>query len=78
MPPTSPLRVASANVNGIRAAFRRGMGDWLASRDVDILAMQEVRASTDDLAALLGDEWSIVHDPATAKGRAGVAIATGL
>jgi exodeoxyribonuclease-3 len=76
MPPTSPLRVASANVNGIRAAFRRGMGDWLASRDVDILAMQEVRASTDDLAALLGDEWSIVHDPATAKGRAGVAIAS--
>ena len=76
MPPTSPLRVVSANVNGIRAAFRRGMGDWLASRDVDILAMQEVRASTDDLAALLGDEWSIVHDPATAKGRAGVAIAS--
>ena len=76
MPPASSLRIASANVNGIRAAFRRGMGDWLAARDIDILAMQEVRASTDDLAALLGDEWSIVHDPATAKGRAGVAIAS--
>lgn len=76
MPSASPLRIASANVNGIRAAFRRGMGEWLAARDVDVLAMQEVRASTDDLAALLGDEWSIVHDPATAKGRAGVAIAS--
>ncbi|WP_395243787.1 exodeoxyribonuclease III [Agromyces sp. MMS24-K17] len=74
--PEKPLRVATANVNGIRAAYRRGMGDWLAARDVDILAMQEVRASTDDLVALLGDEWDVLHDPATAKGRAGVAIAS--
>jgi exodeoxyribonuclease III len=76
MPPAKPLRVVSANVNGIRAAYRRGMGEWLAGRDVDILAMQEVRASTEDVQALLGDEWDILHDPATAKGRAGVAIAS--
>src|SRR3954468_19208257 len=73
---TSPLRVATVNVNGIRAAFRRGMGEWLAGRDVDILAMQEVRASTEDIEELLGPEWSILHDPASAKGRAGVAIAS--
>ena len=76
MPSDSPIRIASVNVNGVRAAFRKGMGEWLAGRDVDILALQEVRASTDDLTALLGDEWSVVHDPATAKGRAGVAIAS--
>lgn len=74
--PSKPLRVASVNVNGIRAAFRKGMGEWLAARDVDILAMQEVRASTDDLVELLGPEWDVLHDPATAKGRAGVAIAS--
>lgn len=74
--PDKPLRVATVNVNGVRAAYRRGMGDWLAARDVDILALQEVRASTDDLVALLGDEWDVLHDPATAKGRAGVAIAS--
>jgi exodeoxyribonuclease-3 len=74
--PAKPLRVATANVNGVRAAFRRGMGEWLAARDIDILALQEVRASTDDLTALLGDEWDVLHDPATAKGRAGVAIAS--
>ncbi|WP_350347370.1 exodeoxyribonuclease III [Agromyces sp. G08B096] len=74
--PAKPLRVATANVNGVRAAYRRGMGDWLAARDVDILALQEVRASTDDLTALLGDEWDVLHDPASAKGRAGVAIAS--
>ncbi len=74
--PSKPLRIASVNVNGVRAAFRKGMGDWLATRDVDILALQEVRASTDDLVALLGDEWDVLHDPATAKGRAGVALAS--
>ncbi|PJJ61794.1 exodeoxyribonuclease III [Compostimonas suwonensis] len=78
MPPSSskPLRIASVNTNGVRAAYRKGMGDWLARRDVDILAIQEVRASTDDLVGLLGEEWNILHDPATAKGRAGVALAS--
>jgi exodeoxyribonuclease-3 len=75
-PTTRPLRIASVNTNGIRAAFRKGMGDWLATRDVDILAIQEVRASTEDIEGLLGPEWSILHDPATAKGRAGVALAS--
>ncbi|WP_158862645.1 exodeoxyribonuclease III [Leifsonia sp. AG29] len=74
--PSRPLRIATINANGIRAAFRKGMGAWLENRDVDILAIQEVRATTEDLQALLGDEWDVVHDPATAKGRAGVAIAS--
>jgi exodeoxyribonuclease III len=73
---TRPLRIASVNVNGVRAAFRKGMDSWLAGREVDILAMQEVRAETSHLEELLGDEWDILHDPATAKGRAGVAIAS--
>ena len=76
MTSSKPLRIASVNVNGVRAAFRKGMGEWLAGRDVDILAMQEVRASTEDLQGLLGDEWDVLHVPATAKGRAGVAIAS--
>ena len=71
-----PLRIATVNVNGIRAAYRRGMADWLEPRDVDILALQEVRASTEDLEALLGPEWNILHDAASAKGRAGVALAS--
>jgi exodeoxyribonuclease-3 len=72
----SRLRLATINTNGIRAAFRKGMGDWLDGRDVDILAIQEVRASTDDISGLLGPEWNVVHDEATAKGRAGVALAS--
>ena len=71
---STPLRVASVNVNGIRAAFRKGMGEWLEARDVDILAVQEVRATTEDIEGLVGPEWHILHDAATAKGRAGVAV----
>lgn len=72
----TPLRVATTNVNGIRAAFRKGMGDWLAQRGIDVLTLQEVRASTDDVTGLLDDSWHIVHDPCDIAGRAGVAIAS--
>lgn len=73
---STPLRIATVNVNGVRAAYRKGMGEWLDGRDVDILALQEVRASTEDLEGLLGPDWDILHDAATAKGRAGVALAS--
>ena len=46
----SALRLASVNVNGIRAAVRNGMHDWLAGAGVDILTLQEVRATAADLA----------------------------
>ncbi|WP_309065775.1 exodeoxyribonuclease III [Microbacterium sp.] len=67
------LRVASVNVNGIRAAVRNGMNAWLDAADVDVLTVQEVRGQDEHLAAAFPG-WSVVHDEATAKGRAGVAI----
>lgn len=70
------LRIASVNVNGLRAAYRNGMADWLAERDVDILCLQEVRAPDAIVHELLGSDWHILHAEAEAKGRAGVAIAS--
>ncbi|MBY6062483.1 exodeoxyribonuclease III [Microbacterium esteraromaticum] len=67
------LRIASVNVNGIRAAVRNGIHAWLDAADVDVLTVQEVRGEDEHLAAAFPD-WSIVHDKATAKGRSGVAI----
>lgn len=69
------LRIASVNVNGIRAAARKGMHPWLDTAGVDVLTLQEVRAEASDLATALPG-WHIVNDEALAKGRAGVAIAT--
>lgn len=66
--------VATANVNGIRAAVRRGFGAWLDDRAPDVLCLQEVRAADADLDAALGDGWAGVHEPARTPGRAGVAV----
>lgn len=70
------LTVASVNVNGVRAAVRRGMRPWLAERAPDVLCLQEVRATDADLEESLGEGWHTVHEEASAKGRAGVAVAT--
>src|SRR5690606_16868824 len=67
------LRVASVNVNGIRAAVRNGMHSWLDAADVDVLTLQEVRGQDEHLEGAFPG-WSIQHDVATAKGRAGVAV----
>lgn len=69
----SHLRVACVNVNGIRAAVRNGMHSWLDAADVDVLTVQEVRGQDEHLEAAFPG-WSILHDVATAKGRAGVAV----
>jgi exodeoxyribonuclease III len=69
------VRIALVNVNGIRAAVRKGMTAWLEAADVDILTLQEVRATADDLAAALPG-WYVSCEIALAKGRAGVAIAS--
>lgn len=71
------IRIASVNVNGVRAAYKKGMGEWLAEREVDILALQEVRAPTEELHKLIDtSDWDLHDHLATAKGRAGVAIAS--
>ena len=69
------LRIASVNVNGIRAAVRNGMHAWLDEADVDLMALQEVRATADQLREALPG-WQLINDEALAKGRAGVAIAS--
>ena len=71
------VRLASINVNGIRAAVRNGMNTWLDAADVDIITLQEVRASAAELATAMPG-WHLVGDEALAKGRAGVAIASRL
>ena len=74
----STLTVATANLNGIRAAHRRGGLQWLADSGADILCLQEVRATHEQLQETLADsalaDWHVVHDPAPQLGRAGVAI----
>jgi exodeoxyribonuclease-3 len=74
------MRVVTANVNGIRAAARRGALPWLLAADPDVVCLQEVRAGDADLAKVLAElgwaHWSVAHTEGEAKGRAGVAVLT--
>lgn len=71
----SPFVVATVNVNGIRAAVRKGMHEWLDERRPDVVTLQEVRAPDALAAELMGPSWHLAHHECSAKGRAGVAIA---
>jgi exodeoxyribonuclease-3 len=77
------LKIATINVNGVRAAYRKGLAEWVIAESPDIIALQEVRAETTDLEEIFaaiaqeqndGTTWHILHDNASAKGRAGVAV----
>ena len=70
------ITIASVNVNGLRAATKNGMHGWLATRQPDVVTLQEVRAPDELVAGLMGDDWHVVHAEASAKGRAGVAVAS--
>ncbi|GAB2686274.1 exodeoxyribonuclease III [Thalassiella azotivora] len=75
------LTVASVNVNGVRAAHRRGMPAWLEQRRPDVLCLQEVRAPDAVLCQTLGEGWGLAHSEPTLDGhagRAGVAVASRL
>jgi exodeoxyribonuclease III len=72
------LTVTSVNVNGLRAAAKKGFVEWLAQTSADVVCLQEVRAEPHQLPEEVRqpDGWHVVHAPAAAKGRAGVSLYT--
>ncbi|MFD9597184.1 exodeoxyribonuclease III [Kitasatospora sp. NPDC059973] len=68
--------VTSVNVNGIRAAAKKGFIEWLAATEADVICLQEVRSEPAQLPVELRDleGWHAVWAPSSAKGRAGVAV----
>ncbi|MEU2559266.1 exodeoxyribonuclease III [Streptomyces longispororuber] len=72
------LTVTSVNVNGLRAAAKKGFVEWLAGTGADVLCLQEVRAEPQQLpdGVRAPEGWFVTHAPAAAKGRAGVSLYT--
>lgn len=71
--------ILSWNVNGIRAAHRKGAFDWLISQNADIFCIQETKASPEQLPEeILKPQGykSYFHFPTIKKGYSGVAIYT--
>ena len=73
------MRIISYNVNGIRAAIKKGFIDWLKTDPADIICLQETKASKDDVDMKeindLGyeDYW---FSASSKKGYSGVAVFT--
>ncbi len=70
------MKIYSWNVNGIRAAQRKGFIDWLKEDEPDVICLQEIKAKVEQLdEELLNIEgYKSYFNPAERKGYSGVAI----
>lgn len=72
------MRIISYNVNGIRAAIKKGFIEWLQTDPADVICIQETKASRDDVNYKLINDLGY-HDywfSAQKKGYSGVAVFT--
>lgn len=72
------LTVSTVNVNGLRAAAKKGYLEWLAATRADVVCVQEVRAEPDQLPDEVRspEGWHVAHAHSDVKGRNGVAVLT--
>ncbi len=72
------MKIVSYNVNGIRAAMTKGLVDWVATGDFDIVCLQETKASPEqvDMAPFEALGYQHYWCSAEKKGYSGVAILT--
>ncbi|CAM3774568.1 exodeoxyribonuclease III [Flavobacterium branchiophilum] len=71
------MKIISYNVNGIRAAINKGFITWLQQANPDVICLQEIKATTDQIPqaeiTLAGYPYQY-YFPAQKKGYSGVAI----
>jgi len=71
------MKIISYNVNGIRAALRKGLADWLSKVDADVVCFQETKAQPEQIDDELFKEIGYQHCywfSAEKKGYSGVGI----
>ncbi len=70
------MRIISYNVNGIRAAIKKGFIDWLKTNPADIICLQEIKATQGDVNVKELEALGFHHHwySAQKKGYSGVAV----
>lgn len=73
-----PLNLVSWNVNGIRAAIKKGFFEWLEQTSPDILSLQETKISADQLTPEMTERagYHSFWSHAEKRGYSGVALYT--
>ena len=70
------MNLLSFNVNGIRAAVKKGLHETLAELNADVVCFQETKANDDQVReALFGTDYQVVSNSADKAGYSGTAIA---
>jgi len=68
-------RISSYNINGVRAAHRKGLINWINESSPDIICFQELRATADQVPDDLSElPYHKTYHPAIKKGYSGVAV----
>jgi len=72
------MKVISVNLNGIRAAARKGFYEWLPKVDADIVCLQELKAQPDQIEGLPyhPPQYHTYFHAAEKKGYSGVGVAS--
>jgi exodeoxyribonuclease III len=72
------MRIISYNVNGIRAAIKKGFIDWLQTHPAEVICLQETKAHKGDVdvAAIEALGYQTYWFSAEKKGYSGVAVFT--
>ncbi len=75
------MKLISWNVNGLRAAVKKGFLEWLNTQDADVVGVQEIKADVDQLPVdvvkpfVRGEEWhAYFASSQTKKGYSGVGL----
>lgn len=70
------LKMLSWNVNGIRAAVKKGFLDWFNEQDADIIGIQETKAQVDQIPDEVADVdgYYTYFNSAEKKGYSGVGL----
>lgn len=55
------MRIATMNLNGLRAAVKKGALEYLAQRGIDVIALQEVRAQPEQIGGIPGGYEAYWH-----------------
>lgn len=72
------MRIITYNVNGLRSAMSKGLLDWMKVTQPDVLCLQEIKATPEQVGVFEFEEMGYQHFwyPAQKKGYSGVAIFT--
>jgi exodeoxyribonuclease-3 len=71
------MKLVSWNVNGVRAALKKGLAEYVASADADVFCLQETKAHPGDVQHVAWPQgYEVFWNSASKKGYSGTAILT--